>query len=115
MNGADTYDGGDNVNNRETTFKIISTKLYVPRSVCWNEYKSKIGTKEADVNNLKRFPLDASFQGVNRLFVLAFDNTNNNTNRVERDTHRKYFLLRVNIRNLHDRPINDQIKKYDEI
>ena len=46
------------------------------RSVYWNEYKSKIETKEADANNLKRFLLAASFQGVDRLFVLAFDNTN---------------------------------------
>ena len=30
MYGADTYAGGDNANNRETTFKITSTKLYVP-------------------------------------------------------------------------------------
>ena len=87
MYGADTYPGGDNVNNRKT-FKIASTKLYVPvatlstkanvnltkqlnegfkRSVYWNEYKSKIETKEADANNLKRFPLDAFFKGVNRL------------------------------------------------
>ena len=97
MCGADTYAGGDNANNRETTLKIISTKLYVPivtlstkdnvnltkqlnegfkRSVYWNEYTSKIETKEAVSNNLKRFPLDASFQGINRLFVLALDNTN---------------------------------------
>ena len=27
MYGADTYAGGDNVNNRETTFKITSTKV----------------------------------------------------------------------------------------
>ena len=30
MCGGDTYAGGDNANNRETTFKITSTKLYVP-------------------------------------------------------------------------------------
>ena len=30
MYGADTYAGCDNVNNRETTFQITSTKLYVP-------------------------------------------------------------------------------------
>ena len=30
MYGANTYAGGDNPNNRETTFKISSTKLYVP-------------------------------------------------------------------------------------
>ena len=28
--GADTYAGGDNVNDREATFQITSTKLYVP-------------------------------------------------------------------------------------
>ena len=40
-------------------------------SVYWNEYKSKIETKEADANNLKRFPLDASFQGlIDCLFLL---------------------------------------------
>ena len=75
MYGADTYAGGDN-NNRETTFQITSTKLRVPvvtlstkdnvnlteqlnegfkRSVYWNEYKSKIETKTADDNNVKRF------------------------------------------------------------
>ena len=145
MYGADTYTGGDNANNRETTFTITSTKLYVPivtlstkdnvnlanqlsegfkRSVYWNEYKSKIETQEADANNLKRFLLDASFLGVNKLFVLDFDNTNNGNKKVERDSHRKHFIPRVDITNynvlidginFYDQPVNDQIKKYDEI
>ena len=94
------------------------------RSVYWNEYKSKIETKTADNNNVARFPLDASFQGFNRLFLLAFNNVNNDANRVQRDSHRKYFLPSVNItnynvlidgRNFYDQPINDQIKKSDEI
>ena len=136
---------GDNVNNSESTFQITSAKLYVPiatlstkdnvnlteqlnegfkRSVYWNECKSKIETKEADANNLKRFLLDASFQGVDRLIVVGFDNTNDGNNKVERDSHKKYFLQRVNItsynvliddRNFYDQPINDQIKKYNEI
>ena len=79
-------------------FRIKSTKLYnyctklstkdnvnltkqliegFKRSVYWNEYKSKIETKPANDQTFTRFPLDASFQGVNRLFVLASDNTNN--------------------------------------
>ena len=91
MYGPDPYAAGDNDNNREATFQITSTKLYVPvvtlsskdnvnltkqldegfkRSVYWNEYQSKIETKTADDNNVTRFPLDASFQGVNRLFLL---------------------------------------------
>ena len=143
--GADAYAGGNNVNNRETKFQTTSTKLYVPivtlpakvnvnltkqlnegfkRSVYWNEYKSKIERKKADANNLKRFPLDAPFQGVNRLFVLAYNNTIGDANRVQRDSHRKYFLPRLNIinynvlidgRNFYDQQINDQIKGYDEI
>ena len=68
MYGADTYAGGDNVNNREATFRITSTKLYVPvvtlstkhnvnltkqldegfkRSVYWNEYKIKNRNKNS--------------------------------------------------------------------
>ena len=99
MYSADTYVGGDNANNRETTFQIRSTKLYVPivtlstkdtvnltkqlnegfkKSVYWNEHKSKIDTKNLDDNDTTRFPLDASYQGVNRLFVLAFNNTTQN-------------------------------------
>ena len=69
-------------------------------------------------------PLDSSCQGVSRLFVLALDNTNNGANRVERNSHRKYFLPRVNItkynvlidgRNFYDQPISDQVRKYDEL
>ena len=94
------------------------------RSIYCNEYKSKIETKGLDANNVTRFPLDTSFQGVNRLFLLAFDNTNNNDNKGERKSHRKCFLPRVNItnynvlidgRNFYDQPINDLIKQYDEI
>ena len=90
MYGTNEYDAVDDANN-DTIFKIISTRLYVPiatlstkdnvnltkqlterfkRSVYWNEYKSKIETKTADKRNITRFSLDASFQGVNRLFLL---------------------------------------------
>ena len=103
-----------------TTFKITNTKLYVPlvtlsskgnaklvklleggfnRPVYWNEYQAKTEARNLDKNNLTRFPLDASFQGVRRLFVLIFNNAevtilnnpmNNTANRVERDRHTKY-------------------------
>ena len=129
----------------DTTFKITNTKLYVPivtlsskdnvklvklleegfkRPVYWNEYQTKIETRNLDNNNLTRFPLDASFQGVRRLLVLAFDNTNNGANKVERNDHKRYFLPKVNItnfsllidgRNFYDQPINDLIKQYGKI
>ena len=71
--------------------------------------------------------LDASYQGVKRLFVFAYDNTaddNDNHNQVSIDSFKKYFLPRVKIenynieidgRNFYDQSINDSIKKYDEI
>ena len=94
------------------------------RPVYWNEYKTKIESRNLDSNNLTRFYLDASFQGVKRLFVFAFDDTTDGNKKVEINSCRKCFLPRVNItsynvlidgRKLYDQPINDQIKKYDEI
>ena len=88
------------------------------------QYKSKVETKEADASSCKRFFLDASFQGVNRLFAPAFNNTNDDPNKVERNNHRKYVLPREKIenysvlidgRNFYHQSISDEIRKYDEI
>ena len=63
------------------------------------------------------------FKPVNRLFVLAYDDTEGN-NQVSVDSHKKYFLPRVKTNNynieidgrkFYDQPINDSIKQYDEI
>ena len=102
-----------------TEFKI-NTKLYVPivtlstkdnvkltkelnkgfkRSVYWNQHKTEMKRRDLNNNNRLRILLDASFEGVKKLFVLAFDNTDNSNKKVERDSHRKYFLPRVNITN----------------
>ena len=54
-------------------------------------------TRNLDNNNLTRFPFDASFQGVRKLLVFAFDNNDNGTKEVERNSHTKYFLPRVDI------------------
>ena len=66
--------------------------------------------------------LDASCQGVKRLFVFVYDDIINAADRVRVDSHKKYFLPRINIvyynieidgRNIYDEPINDPIKKYE--
>ena len=128
-----------------TTFKITNTKLYVPivtlsskdnaklvkllegrvnRPVYWNEYKAKTEARNLDKSNPTRFSLDACFQGVRRLFVLTFDNTDNGAKKIETSSNRKHFLPRVNITNynvlidggnFYDQPINEMIKQYDEI
>ena len=69
-----------------------------------------------------RVLLDSSCQGVNRLSVLAYNNTAGN-DQVSIDSFKKYFLPRVKIennieideKNFYDQPINDSIKQYDEI
>ena len=42
MYSVDTYAGGDNVSNRETAFKIISTQLYVPVVTLSTKYNVKL-------------------------------------------------------------------------
>ena len=97
------------------------------RPIYWNEYKvtpNKI-VEIADTNDVKhiRELLDSSHQGVKRLFVLAYNNTAGN-DQVSVDSYKKYFLPRVKVdnynividgRNFYDQPINDSIKKYDEV
>ena len=97
------------------------------RSIYWNKYKviDNILVEIAANNEEKyiRELLDSSYQGVKRLFVLAYDNTAGN-DQVSIDSFKKYFLPRVKIenynieidgRNFYDQPINDSIKQYDEI
>ena len=93
------------------------------RRVYWNEYQTKIQTRNLDNNNFTRFPLDSSLRGVRKLFVLGFSNAND-ANKVEKKSHRKHFLPRVNItnynvlidgRSFYDQPINDLVKQYIEI
>ena len=104
----------------DTAFKITNTTFYVPIvtlsnkdnvklvklleegfeiPVYWNECQTKIETRDSDNKNRTRCPLDASFQGVRRLFVLAFDIADGGAKQVKRNNHRKYFLPRVNITN----------------
>ena len=67
--------------------------------------------------------LESSYQGVKRLFVLAYNNKEGD-NKVSIDSHKEYFLPRVKIenykveidgKNFYDQPIDDSIKQYDEI
>ena len=89
------------------------------RSVYWNEYKSKIETKKLDNDNITRFPLDAFclflllITVLKMLLVIQFTILLI----VQRDSHRKYFLPRVDITNYNvligggnfcDQPINDK-------
>ena len=95
------------------------------RSIYWNEYKTKEQEENAKANAFKYISLDPSFQGVNRLFIMAYDNNNvNNNNYVIKNGQRKYYLPRIDLekynviidgRNFYDNPIESYAEKYREL
>ena len=121
----------------EGKFQITETNLYVPvatlstqdnaklleqlksgfkRTINWNKYESDIKTfaQNRYLNHL----INPSFQGVNRLFVLSFENEN------DRTSHLIYDLPKVEIkdcnvmidgRNFFDQPTNSMTKTYENI
>ena len=130
-------------------FQIAHTKLHVPivtlstkdnsnmakqlsegykRPVYWNSYQTKPAKVIGKGKNIYDL-LSASFQGVRRLFVLAYfiaaparDNPADDETGIKNT--RKYFLSRGEIenynvlidgRNFYDQPINDLIKQYNEV
>ena len=91
------------------------------RSIYWNEYKTKEKEEDANANAVKYISLDPSFQGVNRLFVIAYLRGNN---QFTRNSQRKYYLPRIDLnkynviidgRNFYDNPIESDIEKYREL
>ena len=91
------------------------------RSIYWNEYKTKEINENADANVFKYINLDPSFQGVNRLFVMAYNSENGQPTR---NGQRKFYLPRIDLekynviidgRNFYDNPIESDIEKYREL
>ena len=126
-----------NIPNQNATFAITDTKLYVPvvtlstqentkflqqlksgfkRVINWNKYLSKpeLLAQNLNLNHL----IEPSFQGLNRLFVLAFENNDNGT------SDEQYYLLTVEIKdynimingeNFFDQPIKNNKVTYENI
>ena len=100
-----------NVADQIPTFTITETNLYVPvvtlssqdnskllqqlkngfkRTITWNKYliKPELLAQNAHLNHL----IEPSFQGVNRLFVLAFQNDD------QRTSNKRYYTTNVEIK-----------------
>ena len=99
------------VANQDPTFTIAETNLYVhvvtllihdnaklpqlksgfKRTISWNKYLSKpeLLSQNENLNHL----IEPSFQGVNRLFVLAFEYDND-----QRISNKRYYILNVEIK-----------------
>ena len=121
----------------EGRFTITDTKLSVPvvtlstqdnakllqqlksgfrRTINWNKYQSdpKTYAQNGYLNHL----VNSSFQGVNRLFVIYFENEDGRT------SHSTYYLPKIEIKdynvmidgeNFFDQPLNSELKTYENI
>ena len=126
-----------NIPNQIATFAITDTKLYVSvvtlsaeentkflqqlksafkRVINWNKYLSKpeLLAQNPNLNHL----IESSFQGVNRLFVLAFENDD------DRTSDEQYYLptaeikdynIMINGENFFDQPIKNNKVTYENI
>ena len=126
-----------NIPNQNATFAITDTKLYVrvvnlstqentkflqqlklgfKRVINWNKYLSKpeLLAQNPNLNHL----IEPIFQGVNRLFVLAFENDD------DRTSYDEYYLPTVEIKdynimingeNFFDQPIKNNKVTYENI
>ena len=125
-----TVNPNANNNINKATFKITDAKRFVPivtlktednvksskllsqgfkKPSYWNKYKVisnkiiniAINGREYHLREL----LDWSWQGVERLFVLAYNNSTGDDGQVSIDSMEKYFLARIKIEN-HNIPID---------
>ena len=60
------------------------------RAIKWNNYQTKVLTERQ--NQYLDFLNDAGFQGINRLFVLSFENEG------DTNVHTEYYLSKVEIK-----------------
>ena len=86
------------------------------RVINWNKYLSKPELLRQNTN--LNYLIEPSFQGVNRLFILAFEND------TQRTSHSGYYLPNVEIKNYNivingenffDQPIKKKKITYDDI
>ena len=124
-------------NPANVTFEIKDTKLYAPavtlsteddndfleqlksgfkRTIKWNKYRSEM-TNQTKTNNLN-YLIDPTFNKVNRLFVLSFENEE------DRTSFSKYYVPKVEIKDFNvlidgksffDVPVKNKEEAYEKI
>ena len=126
-----------NIDDQVPTFTTTETNLYVPvvtlstqdnakllpqlksgfkRTISWNKYlaKSELLARNANLNHLT----EPSFQEINRLFVLTFENDD------QRINSKRYYISNVEIKdynvmidrkNVFDQPVKNGNVTYDNI
>ena len=126
-----------NIENQVTKPSITDRKLYVPfvtlstqdnpklleqlksgfkRTINWNKHQAKVSAKR--VNQYLDFLIDPSFEGVNRVFALPFEDE------TQRTSYKRYYLSTIEIKNhnvmiegqnFFDQPIRNNLITTDNI
>ena len=97
-------------------YHIPQLKSGFKRTISWNKYLSKpeLLAQNENLNHL----IEPSFQGVNRLFVLAFEND------AQRTSNKRYYIPNVEIKdynvmidgkNFFDQPVKNDKVTYENI
>ena len=124
-------------NNEVPTFALTDTKLYVlvvtlstqnnakllqqlkssfKRTINWNRYQSKGSIQER--NQCLDFLIDPGFRGVNKHFVLSFENNDGWTSHARcylPAVEIKNYNIMINGRNFFDKPVKSNLITYDNI
>ena len=123
--------------NQGATFAITDTNLYVPfvtlstqdnvklidqlksdfkRTINWNKYQSKASIQTQ--TQYSDFLIDPSFQEVNRLFLLSFEDN------VHQTSYNRHFFptaeikdnnVTVDEKNFFDQPVKNDKRTYDNV
>ena len=131
-------DGGNTAAPTNATLAINDCKLYIPvvtlskydeiklltnlksgfkREIIWNKYRSQMTTEA--INNNLNILIDPTFTGVNRLFVLAYGQINN-----DRQSFSQFYLPNVLVKDYNviidklaffDLPIKTEEEAYEKI
>ena len=104
------------LSTQENTKFLQELKSGFKRVINWNKYLSKPGLLAQNPN--LNYLIEPSFQGGNRLFVLAFENDNHRT------IHDQYYLpivetkdynVMINGENVFDQPVKNNKVTYENI
>ena len=108
-------DNKDFIDQQKKVFKDLFIGMNIKQ-------KTKVKNEEADANVFKYISLDPSFEGVNRLFLMAYSRADDN--QPTRNGQQKYYLPRVDLkkynvfidgRNFYDNQIESDNEKYREL
>ena len=106
--------------SKDDEIKLLTNlKSGFKREIIWNKYRSQMTTEAIKINNNLNILIDPTFTNVNRLFVLAYGQNNN-----DRQSFSRFYLPNVMVKDYNviidklaffDLPIKTEEEAYEKI